>query len=189
MAGLSSPLIRCRHGPQTRPADITARSQYRYQVAGLGPPGCWPGRIEAMPAWIWLTGALVLSIAEVLGGEFVLLMLGGGALITAGVALFVPDVLWLQLLVFAISSVGLVFLLRPTLLKRLHPPAQLRTNVEAIIGSKATVLSTVDANGGQVKIGGEVWSATSVDFHRPMPPGTPVTVVEVRGATAVVVWG
>jgi membrane protein implicated in regulation of membrane protease activity len=142
-----------------------------------------------MPGWIWLSAAVVLSIAEALGGEFVLLMLGAGALVTAGFALFVPEVLWLQLLVFAISSVALVMIARPALLRRFHTPAQIKSGVEAIVGSKATVIATVDSHGGQVKIGGEVWSATGVDGHRPLPPGTPVTVVEVRGATAVVIWG
>jgi membrane protein implicated in regulation of membrane protease activity len=144
---------------------------------------------DRMPGWIWLSAAVVLSIAEALGGEFVLLMLGAGALVTAGVSIFVPDILWLQLLVFAISSVGLVMLARPALLRRFHTPAQIKSGVEAIVGSKATVISTVDSHGGQVKIGGEIWSAAGVDGHRPLPPGTPVTVVEVRGATAVVIWG
>ena len=78
---------------------------------------------------------------------------------------------------------------RPTLLRRFNGPAKIRTGIDAMIGSKATVISTVDASGGQVKIGGEVWSALGVDGHRPLPPGTPVTVVEVRGASAVVIWG
>ncbi|MEO5834302.1 MAG: NfeD family protein [Nakamurella sp.] len=142
-----------------------------------------------MPGWIWLSGAVALSIAEALGGEFVLLMLGAGALVTAGVSIFLPEILWLQLLVFAISSVALVMVARPALLKRFHTVAQIRSGVDAIVGSKATVIATVDAHGGQVKIGGEIWSATGVDGHRPLPPGTPVTVVEVRGATAVVIWG
>jgi membrane protein implicated in regulation of membrane protease activity len=143
-----------------------------------------------MPGWIWLCAAVVLAIAEALGGEFVLLMLGGGALVTAGVAVFVPDALWLQVLVFAVSSVALVMVARPALLKRFHNQAnQIRSGVDAIVGSKATVVATVDSHGGQVKIGGEIWSATGVDGHRPLPPGTPVTVVEVRGATAVVIWG
>jgi membrane protein implicated in regulation of membrane protease activity len=142
-----------------------------------------------MSAWIWFSGAVLLSIAEVLGAEFVLLMLGGGALVTAGVALVFPDLLWLQILVFALSSVALVLGLRPMLLRKYYQPSQIRSGVEALIGSKATVVSTVDADGGQVKIGGEVWSAVGMDGHRPMPPGTAVTVVEVRGATAVVMWG
>jgi membrane protein implicated in regulation of membrane protease activity len=142
-----------------------------------------------MAAWIWLSIGVVLSIAEVIGGEFVLLMLGAGALVTAGVALVTSE-LWIQLIVFAISSVAFVVLGRPALLKKFHVKDQItRTNVEAIVGSKAMVISTVDAHGGQVKIGGEIWSAAGVEGHHPLPPGTPVTVVEVRGATAVVVWG
>ena len=79
---------------------------------------------ECMSAWIWFSGAVLLSIAEVLGAEFVLLMLGGGALVTAGVALFFPELLWLQLIVFALSSVALVLGLRPMLLRKYYQPSQ-----------------------------------------------------------------
>ena len=85
---------------------------------------------------------------------------------------------------------ALVVLGRPALLRKFHVSTpRTKTNVEAIVGSKATVIATVDLNGGQVKIGGEIWSAAGIEGHRPLPPGTPVTVVEVRGATAVVIWG
>lgn len=141
-----------------------------------------------MSAWIWFAGAVVLSIAEALGGEFVLLMLGGGALAAAGVSIL-TDALWIQLLVFSLVSVALVVGARPALLRKFHQPSAIKSNMDAVIGSEATVISTVDAGGGQVKIGGEVWSAMGVDGHRPLPPGTSVTVVEVRGATAVVIWG
>jgi membrane protein implicated in regulation of membrane protease activity len=92
-------------------------------------------------------------------------------------------------LVFALTSLALVFGLRPRLKEAFLKPSHIRTGIDAIIGSKASVISTVDSEGGQIKIGGEVWSAVGVDGHRPLPPGTPVTVVEVRGATAVVIWG
>ncbi|HEY7816068.1 MAG TPA: NfeD family protein [Nakamurella sp.] len=143
-----------------------------------------------MPAWVWFSFAVLLCIAELVGGEFVLLMIGGGALVTAVVSL-IPgaDMLWLQLLVFALTSLALVFGLRPRLKEAFLKPSHIRTGIDAIIGSKASVISTVDSEGGQIKIGGEVWSAVGVDGHRPLPPGTPVTVVEVRGATAVVIWG
>ncbi len=140
-----------------------------------------------MDPWVWFSGAVLLSITEVLGGEFVLLMLGGGALVTAAAALFVP--VWAQLLIFAVVSAALVLGARPPLLRRFRGAAAIRMGIDAVIGSKATVVSTVDAEHGQVKIGGEVWSAKGVEGDRPLPPGTPVTVVEVRGATAVVIWG
>ena len=141
-----------------------------------------------MQAWVWFIGGVLLSIAELVGGEFVLLALGGSALVTAGVALFVP-VLWIQVLVFALASVALVLGARPPLLRHFHRNTGTSTGIDAVIGSKATVVSTVDAAGGQVKIGGEVWSALGMDGHRALPPGTPVTVVDVRGARAVVIWG
>lgn len=139
-------------------------------------------------AWVWFVGGVLLSIAELVGGEFVLLALGGSALITAGVALLVP-LLWVQVLVFAIASVALVLGARPPLLRSLHRNAGAATGIDALIGSEATVVSTVDAVGGQVKIGGEVWSALGMDGHRALPPGTSVTVVDVRGARAVVIFG
>ena len=143
-----------------------------------------------MDRWaVWLSATVLLSLAELLGGEFVLLMLGGGALVATGAAIIAPDLLWLQLILFALTSIGLVVGARPALLRRFVGPSRIRTGIDAMIGSKATVVSTVDASGGQVKIGGEVWSAQGVDGHRPLTPGTPVTVVEVRGATAVVIWG
>ena len=141
-----------------------------------------------MGAWVWFIGGVLLSIAELVGGEFVLLALGGSALITAGFAVLVP-VLWIQVLVFAVASVALVLGARPPLLRVLHRHAGAATGIDALIGSEATVVSTVDAGGGQVKIGGEVWSALGMDGHRALPPGTPVTVVDVRGARAVVIFG
>jgi membrane protein implicated in regulation of membrane protease activity len=44
----------------------------------------------------------------------------------------------------------------------------------------------VDGNGGQVKIGGEVWSARAYDEDRVIEPGTRVEVMEIDGATALV---
>lgn len=141
-----------------------------------------------MAWWIWLSAAVGLSIAEVIGGEFVLLMLGGGALVTMIVALGVPW-LWLQLLVFAASSLLLVFGLRPHLKHRYLHPVQIESGIDALRGSSATVVETVTDSGGLVKIGGEVWSAVGLEADRQLAPGTPVTVVEIRGATAVVIWG
>ena len=112
-----------------------------------------------MPAWVWFSGALLLSLAELLGGEFVLLMLGAGALVSAAVAIFAQDLLWLQLIVFALTSVGLVIGARPPLLRRFTGTARIRTGIDPVIGPKATVVSTGEDSGGQARIGGEVGSA------------------------------
>jgi membrane protein implicated in regulation of membrane protease activity len=137
------------------------------------------------PALVWLIVALVLMAAEVLSGDFVLLMLGFGALAGAASA-SLTGVPLIDVLVFAVSSAGLIFLARPALKRRfLHGPG-VKTGVEALIGAHAIVLSTVDGHGGRIKIGGDVWSARSLVEGVRIEPGTKVTVVEISGATAVV---
>ncbi len=100
---------------------------------------------------------------------------------------------WYSLVKPVLMGIGvllvLVFGLRPPLKRHFIKPTQIRSGIDAIVGSRATVISTVDATAGQVKIGGEIWSAIAMEHQRPLPPGTPVTVVEIRGATAVVMWG
>lgn len=137
------------------------------------------------PALVWLIVALVLMAAEVLSGDFVLLMLGLGALAGAASASFTGNPL-IDVLVFAVSSAGLIWFARPALKRRfLHGP-HVKTGVEALIGAHAIVLSTVDGHGGRIKIGGDVWSARSFVEGVRIEPGTKVTVVEISGATAVV---
>ena len=47
-------------------------------------------------------------------------------------------------------------------------------------------MTQVDRNGGQVRIGGEVWSARTYDTSQVIPAGGRGDVVEIDGATAVV---
>ncbi|WP_033287946.1 NfeD family protein [Amycolatopsis jejuensis] len=137
-------------------------------------------------ALIWLIIGIVLMIAEVVSGDFVLIMLGIGALLGAGSQALTGNI-FIDVAVFAVSSVGLLALVRPALKRRFLAGAGVATGTDALIGARAVVVSTVDFDAGQVKIGGEVWSARAVhEAHPPIAPGTSVTVVEISGATAVV---
>ena len=48
------------------------------------------------------------------------------------------------------------------------------------------VLERVDRDGGQVKIGGEVWTARAYDDDDVLEPGARVEVMKIDGATALV---
>ena len=48
------------------------------------------------------------------------------------------------------------------------------------------MVQRVDRNGGQVKIGGEVWTARSYDEDDAFEPGARVEVMKIDGATALV---
>src|SRR5207302_6349394 len=97
------------------------------------------------PALIWLIVAVALIAAEVLSGDFVLVMLGLGALFGAGSALITGNAV-IDVLVFAVASTGLIWLARPALKRRfLHGP-DIKTGTAALVGAHGVVLSTVDGH-------------------------------------------
>jgi membrane protein implicated in regulation of membrane protease activity len=136
-------------------------------------------------ALIWLIAGIILIIAELLSGDLFLLMVGIGALFGAGSAALSGNP-FIDVAVFAVASVGMLVLVRPSLKRRFLAGPGIRTNTDALIGARAVVVSTVDIESGQVKLAGDVWSARSIAEGAPIEPGTPVTVVEISGATAVV---
>ena len=138
-----------------------------------------------MAALIWLIVGILLVVAEVLSGDFVLVMLGAAALAAAGVtALGAGDLV--SVFVFAATSLGLIVGARPLLKKRLQLGSGIKMHHEALLGSKAIAVTKVDEHSGQVKIGGDTWSARTLDGSV-VEAGEAVTVVEISGATAVVI--
>ena len=137
-----------------------------------------------MAAVVWLVAGFALIVAEVLTGGFVLIMLGIGALAAAAFAALGGSI-WGEVAVFAGTSVALTTLARPMLKRRLHT-AHVPTNVDALLGDRAIVVSTVDAHGGKIKLRGELWSARAYDETEVLEPGQRVTVMTISGATAVV---
>ncbi|RZQ66015.1 NfeD family protein [Amycolatopsis suaedae] len=138
-----------------------------------------------MVALIWLLAGIALIAAEVLSGDFVLLMIGLGALFGAGAEAITGN-LYIDVAVFAVASVGLLVLVRPALKRRFLSGPDVKTNTDALVGASAVVLATVDVQSGQVKLAGDVWSARAQTEGLVLEPGTKVTVVEISGATAVV---
>jgi membrane protein implicated in regulation of membrane protease activity len=136
-------------------------------------------------ALIWLILGLVLIMAEVVSGDFVLIMLGVGALLGAGSAALTGNT-YIDVAVFALTSIGLIFGVRPVLKRRFLAGPGVQTNSDALIGAHAVVLSTVDIGDGRVKLAGDTWSARSLHEWESHEPGASVTVVEINGATVIV---
>src|SRR5262249_20400729 len=91
-----------------------------------------------------------------------------------------------QVLVFAGASLATLLGLRPIVRRHLHTPVETRTGVDALIGKKVLVLERVDAHGGRVKLGGEIWTARAYDSQAVLEPGDSADVVKIDGATALV---
>ena len=139
-----------------------------------------------MEEWVyWMIAAGALAAGEVATLGFFLGPLAIAAVIAALVALTGVG-LPVQLLVFIVASAASLAALRPIARRHMRTPARLRTGTAALVGSRAVVLERVDANGGTVKNGGEVWSARSFDEDDAIEPGARVEVMQIQGATAVV---
>jgi membrane protein implicated in regulation of membrane protease activity len=142
-----------------------------------------------MGLWVlWVVVAGAFSVGEMHTNGFYLAPFALGAAFAAvlsGVA-GVGGVL--SALAFLAVSLAVIFLLRPVAMRHRRLPAAVRTGTAALVGQHALVIERIANHEGlgTVKIGGEVWTARSFDEDREIEPGEQVEVVEIRGATALV---
>jgi membrane protein implicated in regulation of membrane protease activity len=141
-----------------------------------------------MDVWVvWIVAACSLAVGEMLTTSFFLAPFALGAVLAALVALagggWVPSTI-----VFLVTSVALLLFVRPIARRHLRQPAALRTGTAALVGRTAVVLERIaNAEGsGAAKIDGEVWTARAYDEDRVIEAGERVSVIEIRGATALV---
>jgi membrane protein implicated in regulation of membrane protease activity len=140
---------------------------------------------HGVEALIWLVVALGAGVFEVLTVDFTFLMVGGGAALAALAAVLgVPGPI--QILLFALASVLLVLGVRPPLKRWVANTPEVRLGVAGLVGRPARVLRTVTEATGEVKLGGEVWTARLAPGERSLEVGSEVHVLAIDGATAVV---
>lgn len=133
----------------------------------------------------WTALAILLGLAELLSLDLVLLMLAVGAgagILTALLGLPIA----VQVLAAIGTSIAMLALVRPSIAKRMQSGPELTLGHDALVGKQGVVVSEVTGDGGQVRIGGELWSARAYDETAVIPPGARVDVFQIKGATALV---
>jgi membrane protein implicated in regulation of membrane protease activity len=139
-----------------------------------------------MPGWaIWVIVAAALVGVEVFSLTFLFGPLALAALLAALVAGLGLGAA-LQIGVFAGAAIASLVVVRPIAVAHVRTAIPARTGAAALVGQSALVVERVDANAGQVKLAGEVWSARSYDDAQVFEPGQRVSVLEIRGAKALV---
>ena len=133
----------------------------------------------------WLGLAVLLGVAELFSLDLILLMLAVGAVAGVLTALLGLPVA-VQILAFVGASVGMLALVRPSVVKRLHSGPDLVTGPAKLVGKQGVVVSEVSAQGGSVRIAGELWSARPYDETVVIEPGAKVDIFEISGATVLV---
>ena len=130
--------------------------------------------------YIWL-GVLLLSlILEGATAAITSLWFAIGAL-AAMLTTALGGEIWLQVTVFTVVSILCLLALRPVL-KKYITPKQVKTNIDAIIGTTGVVLEAIDniAGTGKVKLSGMEWTARS-ETGLPIEKDTVVTVTRIEG--------
>jgi membrane protein implicated in regulation of membrane protease activity len=143
--------------------------------------------VNDIDAWVWwLVGAAALGIPLVVTAmpEFGMLAVGA---VAAAVAAALGLGIVVQVLAFVIVSVALIAVVRPIAARHTRQSPRLATGIDALRGKQAVVLERVDGAGGRIKLAGEVWSARALDTDRAYEVGQEVDVVEIEGATAIVI--
>jgi membrane protein implicated in regulation of membrane protease activity len=139
-----------------------------------------------MPDWVaWMILAAALGVGEIFTLSFFLGPIAIAAVLAAIVGAVGAGV-EIQFAVFILGSVASLAVVRPIARRHLRTPASLKSGTAALVGQRALVVERVDADSGQVKIRGEVWSARAYDDAAVYEPGSHVDVMLIEGATALV---
>jgi membrane protein implicated in regulation of membrane protease activity len=135
---------------------------------------------------IWAIVAVGLAVGEILTpGMFFLGPVALAAVLAAVVAAAGAG-LGIELAVFIAAAIASLAFLRPIARAHLRMPVHLRTGTAALVGARGVAVERIDAHGGRVKIGGEVWTARAFDEAQVIEPGEKVDIVKIEGATALV---
>ena len=131
-------------------------------------------------AVIWLALMVVFMLIEASTVTLVSVWFAAGSL-AAMLASVLHAPLWLQVMVFVLTSAAALSALRP-LVRRYFTPKITKTNVDAVIGATGLVTVAVDnvSAVGQVKLGAMYWTARSTAGD-PIPEGTLVRVDRIEG--------
>jgi membrane protein implicated in regulation of membrane protease activity len=134
-----------------------------------------------VPDWaIWFIVAAALIAGE-LAVTAAILGPAGLAAVGAGIVAAVGGSSEVQIAAFIVLTLLSLLFVRPIAKRHLlPPPAEQRTNTPALLGMGALVVERVDRDNGQVKVGGEVWSARSTGPRDVFEAGDRVVVDSVH---------
>lgn len=135
---------------------------------------------------LWLIASGIFFVGEIFTIGFVLFWFGIGALIAMITSFFVSNVI-LQTIIFLVSSTILVIFTKP-LMNQFTKKDNTPTNVYSFIGKQAIVTEDIEnlKSKGQIKISGEIWSASSSNDDENIKKDTKVKIIEVKGVKAIV---
>ena len=137
-------------------------------------------------AAFWACAIVLFLIIEAVVPGLVSIWFAVGA-IPALISALVGGPLWLQVVLFLVSSVAALVLTRPLAKKYVNSRVQ-PTNADMLIGKDCVVKETVDnlQGTGVVAVGGKVWTARAETEGEILPVGAVAKVLRIDGVKLIV---
>jgi membrane protein implicated in regulation of membrane protease activity len=133
----------------------------------------------------WLLILAVLIFIEIITLGLTTIWFAVGALVAFIISLFFDNLI-LEIILFLMVSLSLLYFTRPLVLRYIHPKNG-KMNYEGVIGKDAVVLITIDniSRTGKVNVEGQEWSARSYEGSV-IEEGSAVKIQGISGAKLVV---
>lgn len=134
---------------------------------------------------IWLAVALVMLVIEALTVGLATIWFAAGALVALLAALLDFSIA-VQIVLFLAVSICLLVFTRKIFVEKLKAGSE-KTNVDALVGEKGFVISPIHPyEVGQVKVGGQVWSAVGKNPDETFAVDQLVKINAIEGVKLVV---
>lgn len=139
-----------------------------------------------MEAICWLAIVIVLLVIEIATLGLATIWFAGGALVACIAALLHANI-WVQIVLFLVISVLLLFFTRPLAIRYMNKD-RTKTNVDSMVGKEAVVTEAIDnlKAQGVVQVNGLEWTARSEESQEVIPKGAIVEVGRVDGVKLIV---
>ena len=137
--------------------------------------------------YTWIALLIAGLIFEALTANLVFIWFLPGTLI-AMILAFCSVPVPIQLVVFALSGLVLLFATRPLSQRLKKRGGEVRTNKDALIGQTGLVTEEICniRETGEVKLGGLRWSARTAVEGAVIPKGTQVEILDIKGVKLIV---
>lgn len=134
----------------------------------------------------WLIAFVILVGIEVATMALTTIWFAGGAFVAFLLSLFGVSTT-IQLAVFVLVSFLLLFLTRPFAARYINRNT-VKTNADSLIGREARVTSEINNSlgTGAAIVGGQEWTARTVDDEMVCKEGTKVWIQEIQGVKLIV---
>ena len=134
---------------------------------------------------LWLIVLVLTFVIEALTAGLVTIWFSAGALAALISSYFGIGFVY-QIIIFIVVSAIALFITRP-LVKNKLTKSHTKTNADLVIGQQGIVIVEINQieGKGQVKVGGKVWSARSLNSST-VPQNSLVTVEKIEGVHLIV---